>query len=295
MQILNSYFLEMPHILLTGENSFIGKNFIQYSQYKDIRVVSLKKIIPSQIDFSGIDAVLHLAAIVHVFKNIDSAEYYRINRDLSIDLARCAKASGVRHFIFMSTVKVYGNFISGSLPWDENSVCNPSDHYGRSKFEAECELKKLEDDNFCVSVIRTPIVYGNGMKANMLKLVKIIKYFPVLPLGRIENSRHYTYIENLIWFTDRIISLRLPGIFLAMDEKPVSTSDLVKYLSDSMGRKVLLFKFPKFIIKVMKYFFPKSIDRLYGSFELNNALTKRVLSLNPKYSTREGVGKMFLN
>lgn len=285
----------MPRILITGTNSFIGNNFTVFSQYKDVRVVSLKKITTSQIDFSGIDVVLHLSAIVHIFKNIDPAEYYRINRDLSIDLARCAKSSGVNHFIFMSTVKVYGDFVSGSLPWDENSVCNPTDHYGRSKFEAENELKKISDDNFCVSVIRTPIVYGNGMKANMLKLVKLVKFFPVLPFGKIENKRNYTYIENLVGFTDRIISLRLSGTFIAMDEYPVSTSELVNYLSDSMGRKVLLFKLPEFIIKVMKVFFPKGIDSLYGSFELNNTLTRSVLSLNPQYSTKKGIGKMILD
>jgi UDP-glucose 4-epimerase len=284
----------MTRILITGVNSFIGKNFIRFSQYKDISVVSLKKIAPSQIDFSVVDTVLHLSAIVHVFKNIDTDEYYRINRDLSIDLAKCAKSSGVKHFIFMSTIKVYGDFVSGSSPWDENSVCYPTDPYGKSKFEAENELKKLVADNFCVSVVRTPIVYGPGMKANMLNLVKLVSYCPVLPLGKINNQRNYTYIENLVGFIDRIIYLRLSGTFIAMDENAVSTSELINYISDSMGKKVLLFKLPESIFKLMKSLFPKSINRLYGSFELNNSLTRSILSFNPQYSTREGIDKMIL-
>lgn len=281
----------MPAVLITGENSFIGNSFIRFSENKNVRTVSLFDNSPESVDFTGIDVVLHLAAIVHV-KEPDPKEYYRVNRDLTLRLAECARSAGVRHFIFMSTIKVYGEYQADSLPWNEISDCNPADHYGKSKYEAELELNKLAGDNFHISIIRTPIVYGKGMKANMLKLVKLVKYCPILPFGKIENERHYTYIENLIGVIDRIIRKGIKGTFIAMDECQVSTTDLVLYLSESLRRKTYLFRLPSFLLKLGKYIFPATIDRLYGSFKLDNTQTRNLLDYDTPYSTRAGIHRM---
>ena len=281
-----------PTILLTGTNSFIGNNFKIFSENRNIQEISLLNITPDLVDFSGIDVVIHLAAIVHVFKNIEPDEYYRINRDLTVTIARQAKSTGVRHFIFLSTIKVYGDFQSSSDPWNESSICNPTDHYGKSKYEAELELQKLADNDFVVSIVRTPVVYGSGVKGNILKLIQLVESSPILPLGKMENKRAYTYTENLVGFLDRIIKLKMPGTFIAMDDHPISTTCLVNYLSKYLGKKVFLFSLPKVIVKIGEAMLPALFARLYGSVILDNTATKDLLNYTPPYSTEMGIRNM---
>ncbi len=227
----------MPKILITGANSFIGKNFMRFSKFAEVEEVSLIELNPEDIDFSKYDIILHLAAIVHRSKKNHDAEYFSVNRDLSINVAKQAKAAGVRQFIFLSTMKVYGKFNPGIDLWNEDSPCFPEDSYGLSKYEAELGLKKLEDPNFTVSIIRTPIVYGPGVTANILKLIKLIERFPILPFKKVGNNRHYTYVENLVGFIDRIIEIKASGIFIAMDDEGLSTNDLVILLSTYLHKK----------------------------------------------------------
>jgi nucleoside-diphosphate-sugar epimerase len=282
----------MPFVLVTGEHGFIGAGFRNFSKYREVRFVSLRNKTPESIYLSGVDTVLHLAALVHDRGKIHSDEYFRINRDLTVNLANSAKSAGVKHFIFMSSIKVYGEFIEGSKPWNEFSECNPEDNYGRSKLEAEKELKKLEDASFCVSIIRTPVVYGPGMKANMHMLMKLVSFMPLLPFGEIENKRCYTYIKNLVGFIDRIIELKVSGIFIAMDNTCSSTTELVHFMAESLKKNVILFKPPQFLMNFLNRFFPESTRRLFGSIKLDNNYTRNLLSFNPPYTTREGIREM---
>jgi nucleoside-diphosphate-sugar epimerase len=282
----------MQKVLIVGTNSFIGANFRKLSQNQIFREVSLIYEQPEDIDFSNVDVVLHLAAIVHQSKKILEKEYFHVNRDLCKRTAIHAKAAGVKQFIFLSTVKVYGKYNPGYNAWNEESICIPEDSYGQSKYEAELSLKKLEDPDFTVSIIRTPIVYGQGVTANMLRLIQLIERFPVLPFRKIDNNRHYTYIGNLVGFIDRIIKVNVSGTFLVMDDKGISTSDLVSYLSKFLDRKTKLFKLPDFILKVGISMMPEVFDRLYNSFYLNNSKTKEILNYNPPFSTEDGLKRM---
>jgi nucleoside-diphosphate-sugar epimerase len=282
----------MAKVLITGANSFIGTNYRRISVNQNVSEVSIVENKPEDIDFSHFDVVLHLAAIVHQSKKISDEDYLFVNRDLCERVARQAKKSGVRQFIFLSTVKVYGKFIPGSEPWTEDSACNPDDAYGMSKCQAELALKKIEDKEFIVSIIRTPIVYGPGVTANMLKLINLIELFPVLPFARVNNHRHYTYIENLVGYIDRIIEIRASGTFLAMDDTALSTTNLVTHLSVFLKRKIVLFSFPDFIINAGIFLMPNFFDRLYRSFYLDNTKTKKRLDYSPPFSTEEGLGIM---
>lgn len=287
----HSFLPPMPSILIIGQNSFIGNSFMRYSEHRNVRVSS-SFINAADIDFSGIDIVFHVAAIVHVSGKVSPDQYYRVNRDYSLEVAKYSKAAGVRHFIFMSTIKVYGEFDDEMKPWNELSECRPTDYYGKSKYEAESELKKLIDENFCVSIIRIPAVYGYGMKANLLNLLKLVKVFPVLPLEGINNKRYYIYIENLTAFIDRIIDFRIPGTYIAMDDDPVSTTELIKLLAEALHKNIKLFWLPDGILTLVKFLFPDQIKRLYGSFELDNKATLRRLNFKPLFSTKEGIYKM---
>ena len=279
-------------ILITGENSFVGRNILDYSIFKDVGEISLIKHAPESIDFKMYDVVIHLVAIVHQKKTIPESQYFIINRDLCLKVAELAKTAGVKQFIFLSTVKVYGKFISGSEPWNEQSLCLPEDAYGKSKYEAELALKKLEDANFTISIIRTPLVYGEYVRANMLSIMKLVERISILPFKNVNNRRNFTGAENLVSFIDRIIEKRASGIFIAMDEKAISTSELVKMISENLGKKIILFKIPDFIVKVGMTIFPSIFDRLYGSFEMDNSRTLKVLDFKPPVPINDGIKKM---
>jgi UDP-glucose 4-epimerase len=284
----------MVKILITGSNSYVGKNFIRNSIYSDCDEVSLLNNNPKNIDFEKYDTVLHIAAIVHQSKTIPEEEYFRVNRDLCIEVAKFAKESGVHQFVFLSTVKVYGEFNPDSGPWTETSECHPDDPYGRSKYEAEIELRKMEDDGFAVSVIRTPLVYGQEVKANMLSIMRLVDKMCILPFKNVNNKRSFTYAKNLIGFIDRIIEKRASGVFIAMDSDPLSTTQLVQFIARYLNKKVILISIPKPLISLGKRLVPKIFDRLYGSFEMENSVTLQSLDFTPQYSSEEGIREMCL-
>ena len=282
----------MPKILITGANSFIGTNFSKYSKYKDIEEISLLDIKPENIDFKSFDVVLHLAAIVHQSKKISEEEYMNVNRDLCLRVAENAKKSGVRQFVFLSTCKVYGETGSDDEVLNEDSICSPDDPYGRSKYEAETGLRKLIDDKFIVSIIRTPLVYGEGVKANMLSILRLVEKFPILPFRGINNRRNFTYIENLVGFIDAAIDKKANGTYIAMDEDSLSTTELVTFLSRYLDRKLKLFRLPGFLLKLVSFMTPSIFDRLFGSSEFDNTRTKEQLGFTPSFSSDEGIKRM---
>lgn len=282
----------MPDILITGANSFIGKSFVKYSQFREIDQVSLLQTKPENINFEKYSVVLHLAAIVHQVKKIPDSDYFKVNRDLCLDVAEYAKRAGVKQFVFLSTLKVYGKVPSDGNIVNENSNCFPEDAYGKSKLAAENGLRKLESKDFIVSVIRTPLVYGEGVKANMKSLIRLIEKYPVLPFRDIRNKRNFTYTENLVGFIDKIILKKASGIFITMDDDAVSTTELVTYISKFLGKKVRLFSLPDSVIKIFSKLIPEIFDRLFCSLEVDNRMTRAVLEYKPPFSTEEGIRRM---
>lgn len=282
----------MTKVLITGANSFVGTNFRKFSQYTDIEEVSLFDTRPEDIEFSKYDVVLHLAAIVHQSKKIAEAEYFRVNRDLCLRVAEQGKKRGIRQFVFLSTLKVYGEYVNGSELRDEDSECFPDDAYGKSKYSAEIGLKNLEDKHFIVSIIRTPLVYGEGVKANMNSLIRLIEILPLLPFRSVNNKRNFTFTENLVGYIDKIIERKSSGIFIAMDEYALSTTELVLYLSKYLGEKVRLFRLPLIFIHIGTFLIPSYFERLYGSLEFDNSKTKKELNFKPPFSSEEGLRRM---
>jgi UDP-glucose 4-epimerase len=216
-------------------------------------------------------------------------EYEKVNVTQTIDLAKKAKESGIKHFIFMSTVKVYGE--ETDIAYTKSSNCIPQDDYGKSKLKAEKKLKKLEDDNFKVSIIRTPIVYGYGVKANIKNLINLVNKVPILPFGKIQNRRSMVFVGNLCHLIDEIIIQDKAGIFLASDNEPLSTTKLIKLIAKGLNKKVYLLKIPLFesLLKLVKPSFHK---RLYESLEVNNIKTKMTLNLTNPYSVEDGINLM---
>ena len=282
----------MKNILLTGSNGFVGSYFIDnYKDKYNINTFSFLNDDFKDLNLSKINTIIHLSALVHQMGGASKEEYEKVNVRQTIDLAKKAKSSGVKHFIFMSTVKVYGE--ETNIAYDENSDCNPQDDYGKSKLKAEQELLKLEDDSFKVSIVRTPIVYGYGVKANIKSLINLVNKVTVLPFANIKNKRSMIYVGNLCNLIDEIIIQEKEGTFLASDDEPLSTTRLIELIANGLGKKVYLIKVPFFesLLKLVKPSFHK---RLYESLEVDNSETKKVLGFENKYSVEEGI-RLMLN
>ena len=280
----------MKKLLITGSNGFVGSYFIhKYKEKYEIKTFSFLKDDINSLDCGGIDVVFHLSALVHQMGGASVEEYERVNVSQTLDLAKKAKENGVKHFVFMSTVKVYGEETESK--YTEDSICHPEDEYGKSKLKAELELKKLEDEIFEVSIIRTPIVYGYGVKANIKSLVNLVNKISVLPLGKIENKRSMVYIGNLCHLVDEVITQEKSGIFLASDDEAISTSRLIELIAKNLDKKIYLVKIPFFesLLELVKPSFHK---RLYGSLEVDNTITKEKLNLKNPYSVEEGISLM---
>lgn len=282
----------MHSVIVTGYTGFIGSNFLKYDKELNINCVDLINHKIEDIEFCKALAVLHLAALVHQMKGAPEEDYFKVNRDLAYNVAKKAKAEGVKHFIFMSTAKVFGETNNGRIVWDENSECHPTDPYGKSKYEAEKLLIGLQDENFKVAIVRSPLVYGAGVKANMYNLVKLVNTFPILPFEAVNNLRSMVYVGNLVELLKHIILTQSSGIFIAGDRKPLSTTQLVLLISKASNKEISLFKIPPFLLRVINLFNPSLTDRLFGSLVIDNTYTNEKLNFDPPFSSEEGINEM---
>jgi len=279
-------------ILIIGKNSFIGRGYMEYSRYSKIEDVDIKTVGVEGINFDGVDTVLHLAAIVHQSGRVSKQEYISVNTDLPVEVAIRARKAGVKQFVFISTTKVYGDELLLGTVCNEQTECKPTDSYGLSKLMAEEQLMALTTSNFTVSIIRTPLVYGKGVKANMLSLMKLVRYLPFLPFKGINVNRSITFIGNLAAYIDRVIEIRAKGIFLAQDERPVSVEELVQLVAAGLKRRVLLFPPGKLLIYLIQKLTPGIYLRLYGSSVIDNSETINALGLKIPFKTIEGIEVM---
>ena len=274
-------------LLLTGASGFIGSYFRnKYSKKHNIKSFSFLNDDLKNIDLTHIDTVIHLSALVHQMGGASKEEYERVNIAQTLELAKKAKENAVKHFIFMSTVKVYGE--EANIPYTEKSDCNPQDEYGKSKLKAELELQKLQDDDFKVSIIRTPIVYGYGVKGNIKSLIALLNKVPILPFGDIENKRSMIYVGNLCHLIGTLIKKPKSDIFLACDDNTISTKSLIELIAHELNRKIYLIKIP-FFKELLKLFKPSLYKRLYKSLEIDNTHTKEILGYRNLYTIEEGI------
>ena len=280
----------MSTLLITGSSGFIGKYFInKYKNNYNIQTFSFLNDSIDNLEFMETDVVIHLSALVHHMGGASEEEYEKVNVTQTLELAKKAKKGSVKHFIFMSSVKVYGEETDSI--YKEETLCSPKDDYGKSKLKAENELLKLESKGFRISIVRTPIVYGYGVKANIENLVSLVEKVPVLPFSNIHNNRSMVYIGNLCNLLNKIIETGSRGIFLASDDKPLSTTKLIKLIATELDKKRWLISIPLFplLLKLLK---PSFYMRLYKSLEVDNTQTLKELDYTNSYSTADGIKYM---
>lgn len=224
----------MKHILITGAESYIGTSFERYveekySQWFHVDTLDMIDEKWRQTDFSGYDVIFHVAGIAHadITDVTDETKrmYYHVNTDLAVETAERAKQAGVKQFIFMSSMIVYG----GLEHITKDTVPNPSNYYGDSKWKADSQIRRLGDETFKVVILRPPMIYGKGSKGNYPVLAKLAGKLPVFP--KIRNTRSMLYIENLCEFVCLMIKNEEYGIFFPQNETYVNTSELVMQIA----------------------------------------------------------------
>jgi len=238
-------------------------------------------------DFSGFDVLINFADIVHRPKNVDDALYQKVNTDLPLHLAAEAQKSGVKHFIQMSTIAVYGNTNTVS----ENSPENPETIYGRTKLQADKALLEMQSDDFKVSIIRPPMVYGGGnAPGNLMRLIRFsLKGIP-MPFKGVDNKRDFIHVMNLIEALRTVIGEAMPGIIIPTDREAISTEGIVRLVKKHAKSSVWLMPVPKFALSLGKKFFPAYYRKLYGSLHVQCNLSEDIYQ--PKHSPESGISEM---
>lgn len=300
-------------VLITGANGFVGRALcavLSAEGYSLKPVVRRSSDLPGamcMVDLSahtdwrelltGCSAIVHLAARVHVMHDTagDPLALYRAtNTDATLNLARQAAQAGVKRFIFVSSIKVNGE--GGDAAYRETDAPAPEDPYAISKWEAEQGLWRIaKETGIEVVVLRPPLVYGPGVKANFRRLLDTVACGWPLPLGAIDNRRSLLYLGN---FVDAIrLCIEHPAAagqtFLIDDGQPVSTPHLIRSVAHAMGRSARLFSVPVPLLRAAAHLLGKraAFDRLAGSLWLDSATIRNSLGWVPPYSLQAGLAE----
>ena len=247
-------------VAVTGASGFIGRTLC----------AALADAAHETVPVASAEAVVHCAAIAH--RRATAEEFQRVNVDLAVDGARAAAARGTQ-FVFLSSVKVHGE--GSSAPFNEGSPFAPADRYAESKARAEDALRSIA--GLRLTVLRPPLVYGPGVKANLLALMKAIARGLPLPLASIRNRRSVIYAGNL---ADAILAcLGREGTFLVADGPGVSTPQLCRELGAALQTPARLFAFPPALLP----------GKLANTLEVDDAAIRRALGWRPRVGREEGL------
>ena len=308
---LNEAILQLS-ILITGSSGFIGSGLVKQLTKLDLQMTAVVRQAwqPNSVSVGEIDAstdwseviqghscVIHTAARVHVMQDSSDdplAAFRAVNVDGTLNLARQAAAAGVKRFIFISSIKVNGEFTAAGKPFTAEDEPSPQDPYGQSKFEAEQGLIKLaKETGLEVVIIRPPLVYGPGVKGNFANMMRWIEKGVPLPLGCIQNQRSLIALDNLI---DLIITcIDHPAaanqVFLASDGQDLSTTALLHEVAHVMNKPCRLLLIPPALLNFAAKITGKQAvaQRLLASLQVDISKNEALLGWKPPISVTEGL------
>jgi nucleoside-diphosphate-sugar epimerase len=304
-------------ILVTGATGFVGSALLPVllSQFHEVTAVGrraqdkshagLRSFGVGNIDgatkwsteLRGTDAVIHLAARVHVMRDTVSdplTEFRRVNTEGTLNLARQAATAGVRLFIYLSSIKVNGETTVPNRPFTPNDLAAPQDPYGISKHEAEIGLSEIaRTTGMQVIIIRPTLVYGKGAKGNFKSLMKLVARGLPLPLGSIHNLRSFVGIDNLVDFI--VTCLEHPDAanetFMVSDGEDLSTPDLIRRMARAMNRPARLLPVPVWALQTGASLLGKgdAVQRLCGNLQVDISKARSLLGWVPPVSVEEGL------
>lgn len=306
----------MTKVLLTGSTGFVGSALLaELKKLPEFRVVAALRaavssasddvVVVGNIDgttdysagLNGVDVVVHAAARAHIMRDEVSdplAEYRKVNVEGTLNLAKQAIAAGVKRFVYISSIKVNGESTTRLPAFIETDAAKPEDPYGVSKYEAEEGLRLLaQETGLEVVIIRPPLVYGPGVKANFLSLLKLSKLSVPLPFGLVNNQRSMIYRENLVDFVIKCIDHPNAAnqTFLISDGHDLSLSNLIRTIRKAMNKPAWLLPVPISLFKLAGKLTGKTavVDRLVGDLQVDSSKAQRLLGWKPPYTIEEGI------
>ena len=257
-------------VLITGKNSYVGRAAALRLTEAGHEVEELDMIGNAwkEKDFSGFDCVFHVAGIAHDVKGKQNEGLYMaVNRDLAVETAEKAKNSGVKQFIFMSSMSLYENCKGNITVETPYSAKSP---YGKSKLQADEKIREMSDENFKVAVLRPPMIFGKDCKGNFPRLVSLALKTPLFP--KIENKRSMLYIENLSEFVRLAVENRVEGVFFPQNPQYFATYAIVSTAAAAKGKKLRLTKLFNWLVFLLMPF-SKSIKKVFGSLTYDKSLS----------------------
>jgi UDP-glucose 4-epimerase len=246
----------------------------------------------------GVDAVVHLAAVVHDMRGaVDESTVLAVNLDWTRRLAEAASSAGVRHFVFCSTIKVNGESTPENQAFREDSPVAPVGPYARSKYAAEQALAALaEKSRLAVSVLRPSLVYGPGVRANFYNLLRAVSLGVPLPFGGVRNARSFIYVENFADVLARVALAQPPArarTLLLSDGEDLSTAELIRRSAAALGRRPRLLHVPEsWLLQGAKLAKKQAAaSRLLGSLRVDSSRARAELGWTPPFSFDEGLSR----
>ena len=295
----------MKKVLITGANSYIGVSFEKYvtEHYSsDLSIDTVDMIDGSwrKMDFSPYDIVYHVAGIAHAdVGNVSDevkAKYYAINTDLAIETAKKAKAEGVKQFVFMSSAIVYGDSAGygKTKRITKDTEPSPANFYGDSKWQADKGVRELASDQFVVTVLRPPMIYGKGSKGNYPTLASMAKKLPIFP--DVQNERSMLYIENLTEFLAQVMIRGCGGIYWPQNAEYTRTSEMVKMIAEVAGHKIAVSKAWNWVVSLASHIPGKPAglaNKAFGNLSYDQSLSRydfdyRLIDLKTSIERTEG-------
>lgn len=269
----------MKKVLITGANSYIGTNVEQWllKEPDKYHVETLDMKDPNWVnyDFSKFDVVFHVAGIAHSTpKKSEKDLYYKVNTELTIETAKKSKESGVKQFIFMSSMIVYNK---KEKRITKDTLPKPDNFYGDSKLQAENGIKPLEDKNFIVTILRPPMIYGPNSKGNFPRLIKLTKKTFIFP--KIQNKRSMLYVDNLSNSVKYLIGNKMGGTYYPQNRELISTTKIVKTISNDLNKKMIFTRiFNLFIYPLTK--FTSTFNKLFSDSYYDLEMSKNITNLS---------------
>lgn len=239
----------MKKILIYGKGSYIGEHYREGLEARghQVEMVDSLSLKPGEFSITGYDVVINVVGIAHIKITPDMESlFYKINTDYSVDLCRLAKEAGVKQYIYMSSMNVYGDTSECIKSRDQE---NPKNFYGKSKLLADQRIHEMEDEAFKVVSVRPPVVYGHDCKGNFNPLIKVAKVSFVFP--KYKNTRSMIYIDHLTNFVCQLVENEESGYFHPQNAAYTTTTEAVVAIRKSMGKKTLLIPGLSWLVKLM--------------------------------------------
>ena len=284
-------------MLITGGTGFVGKALVKRLSALPVRLATRADSAGWEKVLVGINTVVHLAARVHVMQDTEAdplTSFRAVNVDGTLNLACQAAAAGVNRFVFISSVKVNGEFTPFGSAFTEADAPNPQDAYGQSEHEAEQGLRQLSvDTGMEVVIIRPPLVYGPGVKANFAALMRVVQRGWPLPLGAVHNQRSLVALDNLVDFIITCITHPQAAnqAFLVSDGQDLSTTELVRGMAQAAGVPARLLPVPVWALQAGASLLGMgdAVQRLCGNLQVDTSKARSLLGWVPPVSVEEGL------